>query len=169
MRNTVAAIYRNGVVAAARFAIELLLPEPIYGIGAVLPPLVAAYDRLMNASDAAAWAATALFPSAAAVGFVLRRFVSGAFAVRLRPHFVLGYAVFGLALAHAGFAMGAMHALSLTDLWLAILALSGLGLQALLGASLQAPGAYRTVLRRWHLATTWSVALFIAGHVILTI
>jgi Ni,Fe-hydrogenase I cytochrome b subunit len=123
----------------------------------------------MNAGDAAAWIATALFPSTAAAGLVLRRFVTGAFAMRLRPHFVMGYAVFGLALAHTAFAMGAMRTLSATDLWLATLALAGLALQAFLGASLQAPGAYRTVLRRWHLATTWSVALFIAGHVMLTI
>ena len=129
----------------------------------------AAYDGPVNAGDAAAWIATALFPSTAAAGFVLRRFVSGRFAVRLRPHFVLGYAVFVLALAHTALAMGAMHMLSATDLWLATLALAGLALQAFLGASLQAPGVYRTVLRRLHLATTWSVALFIAAHVLLTI
>jgi hypothetical protein len=123
----------------------------------------------MNSGDAAAWLATMLFPSTAAIGFVLRRFARGAFAIRLRPHFVLGYAVFGLALAHTAFAMGAMHTLSAADLWLATLALSGLGVQAFLGASLQAPGVYRAVLRRWHLVTTWSVALFIAAHVILTL
>jgi|SRR5579862_669765 len=123
----------------------------------------------MNAGDAAAWVATALFPSTAVAGLILRRFVTGAFTIRLRPHFVLGYAVFGIALAHTLLAMGAMHALSRLDLWLATLALMGLALQAFLGASLQAPGGYRAVLRRWHLATMWSVALFIAGHVLLTI
>jgi hypothetical protein len=123
----------------------------------------------MNPGDAAAWIATGLFPSTAAAGFVLRRFVAGAFAIRLRPHYALGYAVFGLALAHTAFAVRAMHTLSATDLWLATLALAGLALQAFLGASLQAPGTYRIVLRRWHLATTWSVALFIAAHVMLTI
>jgi Ni,Fe-hydrogenase I cytochrome b subunit len=128
-----------------------------------------AYDECVSGSDTAAWAATALFPSTAAAGFVLRRFVTGRFAIRLRPHFVLGYAVFGLALVHTALAMGAMHTLSATDLQLATLALAGLALQAFLGASLQAPGAYRTVLRRWHLATTWSVALFIAAHVLLTL
>jgi hypothetical protein len=123
----------------------------------------------MNIGDAAAWVATALFPSTAAAGVVLRRFVGGAFSVRLRPHFILGYAVFGAALAHTMLAMGAMHTLSAVDIWLATLALAGLALQAFLGASLQAPGMYRVALRRWHLATTWSVALFIAGHVMLTI
>ncbi|HMF29502.1 MAG TPA: hypothetical protein VKE42_12055 [Candidatus Cybelea sp.] len=123
----------------------------------------------MNPGDATAWFATALFPSTAAAGFIFRRFASGAFAIRLRPHFVLGYAVFALALAHTAFAMGAMRTLSAIDLWLATLALSGLAVQAFLGASLQAPGVYRTVLRRWHLATTWSVAFFIAAHVMLTL
>ena len=123
----------------------------------------------MSAGDAAAWIAAALFPSTAAAGLILRRFVGGAFAIRLRPHFVLGYAAFGVALVHTILAMGTMHTLSRVDLWLAGLALVGLALQAFLGASLQAPGAYRTVLRRCHLATTWSVALLIAGHVLLTI
>lgn len=123
----------------------------------------------MNAGDAAAWIATALFPSTGAAGFVLRRFGTGAFARRLRAHFVLGYAVFGLALAHTALASAGMHTLSVTDLWLASLALAGLALQVFLGASLQAPGTYRVILRRCHLATTWGVALLIAGHVMLTI
>jgi Ni,Fe-hydrogenase I cytochrome b subunit len=123
----------------------------------------------MNPGDATAWLATALFPLTAVIAFVLRRFARGAFAVRLRPHFVFGYAVFGFALVHTLFALGAMHTLSAIDLWLATFALSGLAIQAFLGASLQAPGVYRAALRRWHLLATWSVALFIAAHVMLTL
>lgn len=123
----------------------------------------------MNMGDAAGWLATVLFPSTAAAGVLLRRFVGGAFTIRLRPHFALGYAVFGAALLHTMLAMRTMRALSTVDIWLATIALAGLAVQAFLGASLQAPGAYRTVLRRCHLATTWSVALLIAGHVMLSI
>lgn len=123
----------------------------------------------MNPGDVTAWFATALFPSTAVAGLVLRRFLTGAFAIRLRPHFILGYAVLGLAFIHAFVAMPNAHALGVTDLRLAALALFGLGLQTFVGMSLQAPGIYRGILRRWHVATTVAVAILIAGHILLTL
>lgn len=123
----------------------------------------------MNPSDVTAWFATALFPSTAMAGLVLRRFLTGAFAIRLRPHFILGYAVLALAVMHTFVAMPNARALSGTDLRLAALALFGLGLQTFVGMSLQAPGLYRGALRRWHVATTVAVAGLIAGHILLTI
>ena len=124
---------------------------------------------VFDGSGLTAWAATALFPSTALAGWILRRFVSGAFVVRLRPHFVFGYAVFGSALIHSALAMGRMGSLSAADSWFAFFAIVGLGLQVFVGASLQAPGAYRAALRRWHLALTCAVALSIGGHVALTL
>ena len=42
----------------------------------------------MNPGDVTAWFATALFPSTAVAGLVLRRFLTGAFTIRLRPRTV---------------------------------------------------------------------------------
>jgi hypothetical protein len=118
--------------------------------------------------DGAAWAAAALFPLTAVAGWILRRFFAGTIVARMRPHFVLGYAVLALGTLHGMFAMGGAHAMSRMDLWIAVLALFGLGLQVFVGLSLQAPGIYRSTLRRWHVVTTWTVAVLIAGHVALT-
>lgn len=123
----------------------------------------------MNVGDVAAWAAVALFPLTFAAGWILRRYIAGAFAIRLRPHFVLGYAVLALGTVHGMLAIGGIRTIGQTDLWIALLAFAGLSLQTFLGASLQAPGVYRPLLRRWHFLTAGAVAILIAGHVLLTI
>jgi uncharacterized membrane protein YadS len=138
-----------------------------------LPPRVRAPAKSstvlsMSGGDVAAWGASALFPVTGIAGWILRRFLSGAYVRRLRPHFVLGYAVLSLAALHAAIAMGNMRVMSSTDAWLALMALVGLALQTFLGLNLQAPGIYRPTLRRWHLATMWSVGLLVAGHILLT-
>lgn len=129
----------------------------------------ATYTTRMSGGDAAAWAAVALFPVTFAAGWILRRYVSGTFARRLRPHYVLGYAVLVLGSIHGALAMGGVRTIGTTDVWVATLAFAGLSLQAFLGASLQAPGVYRSILRRWHFLTAGAVAILIAGHVLLTI
>ena len=121
-----------------------------------------------GAGDLAAWSAAILFPLTGVAGWVLRRYSRGAILTRMRPHFVLGYAVLAIGTVHGMFAMGAMRAMSRLDVWFAVLALLGLGLQLFVGLSLQAPGAYRSTLRRWHVVTTWAVAVLIVGHIALT-
>lgn len=123
----------------------------------------------MNGGDAAAWLAAGLIPVTAFAGWILRRVLSGAITLRLRPHFVLGYAVLALAGLHGMLAMGAMRVLSSLDAWIALLAFAGLALQTFVGASLQAPGVYRGPLRRWHIVTALSVGALVAAHVVLTI
>jgi hypothetical protein len=119
--------------------------------------------------DLAAWLSTSLYPLTAVAGVVLRRFVSGGFIARLRPHFYLGYAVLGTAAMHTAFAAGNANAIGSSDLTIAVFALLGLGFQTFVGLSLQAPGAYRPVLRGFHLIATWSVGILILAHVVLTI
>jgi hypothetical protein len=121
-----------------------------------------------SGSDLAAWFAVALFPCTALAGWVLRRFFAGAVVARMRPHMVLGYAVLGLGALHGTLAMGNVRVMSGPDTWIASAALAGLGLQTFLGLSLQAPGVYRPALRRWHVVTTWTAGVLIAGHVALT-
>jgi Ni,Fe-hydrogenase I cytochrome b subunit len=123
----------------------------------------------MDAGDSAAWLAVGLFPLTGFAGWFLRRFLSGAFVTRLRPHYLLGYAVLGLGAFHGMLAMGKIETLSGPNVWLASVAMVGLALQAFVGLSLQAPGIYRAVLRRWHFAIMWSAAIFITGHVLLTL
>ncbi len=123
----------------------------------------------MNGGDAVAWLAAGLFPVTALAGRILRRILSGAMVVRLRPHFILGYAVLALASIHGMLAMGAMRTLTGSDSWIALFAFAGLALQTFVGASLQAPGTYRRLLRRWHIVTALSVGAFIALHIALTI
>jgi cytochrome b561 len=122
----------------------------------------------MSGGDAAAWAAVVLFPGTAAAGWILRRFFAGTIVARMRPHFVLGYVVLALGTVHGVHAMGNAHVMSRIDMWFAVLALLGLGWQTFVGLSLQAPGVYRSTLRRWHVVTTWTVATLIVGHVALT-
>jgi hypothetical protein len=85
----------------------------------------------------------------------------------MRPHYAIGYAAFAFALLHLSLSMGATAGADSTGLWLATLALLGLGWQALVGSNLQSPGDYRAVLRRWHIGTFVAVALFALGHVVL--
>jgi hypothetical protein len=124
---------------------------------------------MIGSGDGAAWLAVVLFPSTALVGWCLRRFACGTFVRRMRPHFVLGYAVLVLGAIHGMFAMGAMGALGSTNLWIATLAFCGLGIQVFVGLNLQSPGAYRLPLRRWHIAITCIVGTLIGIHVFLTL
>ena len=121
----------------------------------------------MGLSDAAALLATALTPVTAGAGWILRRWGDGAFALRMRPHLVLGYAVLGLALLHV--ILSASNAGSANGIGIACasLALAGLGLQTFSGTNLQSPGGYRLVLRRWHTALFWSIAALLAAHILL--
>ena len=115
----------------------------------------------------AGWLALGAIPLAAAAGWILRRLVRGPLRVRMRPHYVIGYAVLALAIVHVSFSMHAMAGADATGIWLATLALLGLLWQALVGSNLQSPGGYRTLLRRWHLGTFGAVMLLAAGHVLL--
>lgn len=124
---------------------------------------------MVGQSDLAAWLAVILFPSTAIAGWILRRYVKGKFVVRLRPHFVLGYAVLALGGIHGLFAMSRMGTLTATNLWFATFAIGGLALQTFVGLNLQAPGSYRAPLRRWHLTIGCIVAALIAAHVALTL
>jgi hypothetical protein len=113
------------------------------------------------------WLALAAIPLAAAAGWILRRFARGRFSLRMRPHYVVGYAALALAIVHLSFSMRAMAGADSTGIWLAALALLGLIWQALVGSNLQSPGGYRGALRRWHLATFAAVFLLVAGHALL--
>lgn len=113
------------------------------------------------------WMALAAIPLAALAGWILRRFARGRFGTRMRPHYVVGYAALALAVLHLSFSMGAMAGADSTGIWLATIALFGLGWQALVGSNLQSPGGYRAVLRRWHLGTFAAVVLFAIGHAML--
>jgi len=123
----------------------------------------------VDGSDIAAWLASLLFLASALLGWVLRRFASGGFIQRMRPHFVVGYAVLALAVGHALLSFANTRSISSADLWVAVVALAGLLFQAFLGLSLQAPGAYRAPLRRWHTVAFWAIAVLIIGHILLTV
>ncbi|HYL27561.1 MAG TPA: hypothetical protein VEW74_06970 [Candidatus Nitrosotalea sp.] len=123
---------------------------------------------MTSPGDLAAWAAAILFPLTGVAGWLLRRYLRGAIVTRMRPHFVLGYSALTIGAIHGMLAMGGMRAMSRLDVWLAVLALLGLGLQVLVGLSLQEPGAYRSTLRRWHVVATWTVGVLIVGHIVLT-
>jgi len=113
------------------------------------------------------WIALALVPLAGIAAWMLRRFARGAFVRRMRPHFVLGYAALAFALFHGWSSMGGMRGANATGIWLATVALLALGFQALIGANLQSPGAYRIPLRGWHLLMFATVAALVLGHVVL--
>ncbi len=80
---------------------------------------------------------------------------------------MIGYAVFILALLHAGMSMSDAGRTNVAGIWFASIAFAGLGLQTFVGMNLQAPGAYRSVLRRWHTLIFWAVTLLALGHVLL--
>ena len=121
----------------------------------------------MSVSDLAAWVALALIPFAAIIAWFLRRWGSGAFSIRMRPHFVLGYIALACALLHMVLSMPAAPAANGDGIWFAGLATGGLGLQAFLGTNLQSPGIYRKPLRRWHTLLFWLCAVFVLLHVVL--
>lgn len=116
---------------------------------------------------ASGWLALAAIPLAALAGWILRRFARGRFGLRMRPHYVVGYAALGLAVLHLSFSMGSMAGADSTGIWLGTVALVGLGWQALVGSNLQSPGGYRVALRRWHLGTFAAVFLLAIGHAML--
>ncbi len=121
----------------------------------------------MGLSDLAAWLATALTPGTAAAGWILRRWTTGTFVLRMRPHFALGYSVLVLATVHVVLSMGNAASANTVGIWCASLALLGIALQTFSGTNLQSPGMYRLVLRRWHTALFWTIALLVVGHVLL--
>lgn len=121
----------------------------------------------MSASDLVAWGAVAAVPLNAVAGLFLRRWGRGRFIIRMRPHFVLGYATLAIAATHIVLVMGHMASANPTGIWFATLAFGVLGVQAFLGTNLQSPGAYRVPLRRWHVILFWTITLLIAGHLLL--
>ena len=110
------------------------------------------------------WAAIAAIPLAAALGAVLRRATFARLALRMRPHYMVGYGSLAPAVAHVVTAGRSMGSADATGIWIGSLALLVLILQAFVGASLQAPGAYRALLRRWHAVAFWSALVFALVH-----
>jgi hypothetical protein len=115
----------------------------------------------------AGWIALSLIPATALIGWALRRFASGRFAARMRPHAIAGYAALALTLVHLAGSMGGMGGANTTGIWLATLGIVGLTIQVLLGSNLQSPGGYRLELHRWHVAVFVVVLLLAVGHVAL--
>lgn len=114
-----------------------------------------------------AWTAAFAVPLNAAAGWLLRRWGRGRFVIRMRPHYVLGYAALAIAAIHVALVAGQMGAANPAGIWLATFAFAGLGLQTFAGANLQSPGAYRTPLRRWHIVLFLTILVLIAAHVAL--
>lgn len=121
----------------------------------------------MTFSTLSGWIACALVALAAPSGWALRRFARGRYAVRMRPHYLLGYGAAALAGAHAWTSAGGMAGADALGIWLATVGFGAMLVQAFLGVSLQSPGAYRVVLRRWHVLTFAAVAVLIVAHVVL--
>ncbi len=85
----------------------------------------------------------------------------------MRPHVIVGYGALILAVTHFTLTIGRMAGANSTGIWLATLALCGLGFQAFLGSNLTSPGTYRLLLRRWHVMVFGITFAFIIGHIIL--
>lgn len=120
----------------------------------------------MPFSSALGWFALLLVPLTACAGWLLRR-RKGGFIARMRPHFVLGYAAFTLAVMHVLTSIGGMQGANTNGIRFATVALIGLGLQAFVGTNLQSPGIYRAALRRWHMVLFWSLLVLAIGHIAL--
>ncbi len=117
-------------------------------------------------SAVSGWLATILVLCAAFAGVFFRRlWRSPPLVRRMRPHYVLGYAALALAAIHGFFAMGAMRGADGAGLRAATVAILALGAQTFVGASLQDPGSYRRVLRKWHLAIFVALIFSIGFHV----
>lgn len=108
-----------------------------------------------------------LVPFAALSGWLLRRFAKGAFIHRMRPHVILGYGALAFSLLHLSMTLDGVAGANTTGIWLASLAIFGLVLQAVSGSNLESPGAYRLVLRRWHVTLFCVTLVLIFGHVLL--
>lgn len=107
------------------------------------------------------WVALACIPVAALAGLFFRRLRDAPrMVVRMRPHFVIGYAALIAGLVHASFAMGSASGALGAGIRFAVLALIVIAVQAFIGASLQDPGRFRRPLRGMH------IALFALGLVL---
>lgn len=117
-------------------------------------------------SSVAGWLAIALVIAAAIVAVTLRRLRNTpSLVLRMRPHYVLGYAALVLAVLHVYFAMGSMRGADSGGVWAATAALFALGAQTFVGASLQDPGAYRRRLRAWHIGILATLAVLLVWHI----
>ncbi|MGC2129194.1 MAG: hypothetical protein WA629_03755 [Candidatus Aquilonibacter sp.] len=117
-------------------------------------------------SAATGWIAIALVAAAALLAVVLRRLRRApSLILRMRPHFMLGYAALVVALLHTYFSLGSMRGEDPGGLWAATAALFALGTQTFVGASLQDPGGYRRPLRAWHLGILGGLVVLLVWHV----
>ena len=113
------------------------------------------------------WIAVLLLAVAAALPFLLR-WIRARSPRGMRVHYLLGFAIPALAVAHSSFTMMRMRGIDMTGIWFATIALAGLFVQMSLGIELRAPpwGQPRS-LRRWHLVMVIVTSGFIAGHIAL--
>ena len=122
---------------------------------------------MLVASAAAGWVSTFIVVCAAFSGVALRRWWTFAPTIRrMRPHYVVGYAAFAVALIHVFYAMGLMRSADSAGLRYATAGLAVLALQTFVGASLQDAGSYRRLLRAWHLTAFAALVVLVAIHVI---
>ncbi len=122
---------------------------------------------MLGIAPAIGWSAIVALPGSAYAALLLRKRRGRTFLARMRPHFVLGYGALATGTVHAVASVGAMAAARSVGIWIGTAALVGLGVQAFLGASLQAPGDYRRLLRRLHAITFWGVLALSGAHVVL--
>ncbi len=127
------------------------------------------------------WLLLLLLATTTSLPFILRRkalLVSLGVAViatspylkRMRPHYLLGYAITGIVVAHAWVPMSAGFGgqANTLGLYLGTGALFALGGQVLLGRALQDPQApNRRMLRRSHLWLMIGIFALAAGHILL--
>lgn len=113
-----------------------------------------------------AWVALLLVPAAATVAYALRN-SPGPIIMRLRPHFVLGFAALGFTLAHVWIASPTMRRADLPGIWLATIAWVVMFVQIGLGVRLRSGGQRTLAWRRVHTAIFWSLLVLISGHVLL--
>lgn len=122
----------------------------------------------MPVSALLGWTALALVPLTGLAGWILRHLrARGTLAVRMRPHFWLGYGALLLAAIHMWMSAGSMRGANANGLWLGTFGLLAMGVQAFIGTNLQSPGSFRTVLRRWHYWTFAAILVLAAAHIVL--
>lgn len=122
----------------------------------------------MSFSAISGWIALVLIPVTALAAWILRRYSRGKFAVRMRPHFVLGYAALAFAALHLSTSIRESSSGSAAGLWFATLAFAGMAIQSFLGTNLQSPGMFRKPLRRWHVALFAAVLILTGAHALLS-
>ena len=119
------------------------------------------------------WVALACLPATILWVYLARRYRRAAsglpYRARLRPHYLLGYALAGCAMLHAAVATmrGATQASGGLGITAATLALALIAAQILLGACLLDPGAFRAPLRAWHFRLMLLAGVLSLAHVIL--